>query len=102
MLEDLTPQQRELANAMSEISERCYCASWMENLEFTLWDAVNDGEMKYGQDKITNQDIERLKQLSKNCNSWIFFDDANEETAFDLTLWGQDCERIFSQKRYEI
>jgi hypothetical protein len=40
MLADLSPDQRRLADYMSELSESAYCAGWMEGLEFALWEAV--------------------------------------------------------------
>ncbi len=88
----LTKQQQELADYMSRISERCYTASWMKNLEYILWHAISSGPRKYGQDFITSIDIQELLQLSINCNSWIIFDEMLEEIALSLTDW----ERKFS------
>ena len=87
MFKDLTPEQKELAQAMSEISEKCYCASWLENLEYVLWHAVENGERDFGQDIITKSDIERLKQLSTVTNCWICFDNYKEEIAIPLDQW---------------
>jgi hypothetical protein len=47
MLRDLTPAQLELAEYMSDLSEEAYCAGWMRDLEYALWDAA------YGGDAIT-------------------------------------------------
>ena len=43
MLRDLTDAQRELAEAMSDISEDAYCTGWMQDLEYGLWRIVETG-----------------------------------------------------------
>ena len=87
MRQDLTIEQNLLADYMSEISERCYTAGWMTNLEYVLWDSFSSGPRKYGQDFITQQDINLLKKLTEAANSWIFFDDLLDEIALDLKDW---------------
>ena len=74
MQENLNSDQLALAKLMSDISERCNYAGWMSNLEYVLWDALMNGERKYGHDNISTQDIESLKQYSNKAKSWIFFD----------------------------
>ena len=83
----LTLEQKKLADFMSEISERCYSAGWLKNLEYVLWDTLTKGTRKFGQDKISHDDIDELKQLSAACNCWIYFDVVKEETNIDLALW---------------
>lgn len=97
MLDDLTMKQRRLADFMSELSEKCYSAGWLENLEYVLWDASTKGERKFGQDIISQQDIDQLIQLSKDCNCWIYYDGTTEETAIDLRLWRQKFDEAISQ-----
>lgn len=87
MLGDLTTQQRLLADAMSDISERCYYAGWMLDLEYHLWYAVVNGPIKYGHGEVTDEDIRKLKLLSMECGCWIIFDDDSEETAIGITAW---------------
>jgi hypothetical protein len=87
MTKDLSPDQSRLENLMSEISERCYSAGWMQDLEYILWDAVINGQRKYGHGTITKFDIDELKKLSTTCNSWIYMDDITEETATNLDAW---------------
>ncbi|GAA4459766.1 hypothetical protein GCM10023189_33890 [Nibrella saemangeumensis] len=96
MLNDLTTQQRKLADFMSDLSEKCYSAGWLENLEYVLWDASITGERKFGQDIVSQQDIDQLMQLSNDCNCWIYFDDITEETAIDLAVWRQKFETAIS------
>jgi hypothetical protein len=97
MLRDLTVGQKELAEVMSGISERCYSAGWMRNLEFVLWDAVTTGERKFGHGKITTQDIEEISALSRLCSSWIYFDDDAEETAIDITSWEELFQKFVQE-----
>jgi len=84
MRKNLTIQQELLAKVMSDVSGRCYCAGWMENLEYILWHAVNNGERSYGMDTITQRDIDTLKWLSNEFDGWIFFDDEHSETAISV------------------
>ncbi|MEP6466987.1 MAG: hypothetical protein ABJB05_11815 [Parafilimonas sp.] len=97
MLNDLTFEQRKLADFISDISERCYSASWLENLEYVLWDMLNKGERKYGRDVLTQQDIKQLIQLSNDCKCWIYFDDIKEETAIDIELWKEEFDKTIFQ-----
>jgi len=50
----LTPEQLELADLMSEISETCYCAGWMLGLEYAIWGALQDGDRTYGMSEMEN------------------------------------------------
>lgn len=101
MISDLTVDQQQLAKLMSEISERCYAAGWMQNLEYILWESLLKGEREYGQSRITTQDINALKALSETSNSWIYFDVRKEEIAVDLTGWLRKFQRR-TQLRPEI
>lgn len=74
---------------MSDISERCYSCGWMEHLEYVLWDAIINGERKYGHRIIAQRDISQLGAISKDCQSWIIFDDERGETAIDLEVWAK-------------
>ena len=87
MESDLTEKELRLAAFMSEISENCYSAGWMQNLEYALWNAVINGERKYGQSYITEADISTLIKLSTDANAWIIFDNEKEETALSLKEW---------------
>jgi len=89
VINDLTSDQKHLAEFMSEISERCYFAGWMNNLEYVLWDVLESGQRTYGQDIITTKDITRLKALSDKSESWICFHPEQEEIALTLNVWRQ-------------
>jgi hypothetical protein len=87
MTHTIDRDQKKLKSLMSDISESCYSAGWMKNLEYVLWDAVINGSRKYGHGIITEIDIDKLNNLSKACNSWIYFDDETKETAINLNNW---------------
>ena len=87
MIEDLTTDQKILANFMSDISERCYSAGWIANLEYVLWDTLTSGPRRYGQDSITQNDITELKTYSDNAKSWIFFDDNIDQLGLSISEW---------------
>lgn len=87
MLKDLTPDEKKLADFMGDISERCYYAGWIKNLEYVLWDAINSGQRTFGHGTISDNDIRTLKTLADKSNSWIVFHDNSEETAIDLNTW---------------
>jgi hypothetical protein len=87
MLSDLSEEQLLLHNVMSDISERCYCAGWLQNLEYVLWSAVLMGPRKYGPGVITQEDVDELLSLANRTDSWIVFDDETEETAIELGFW---------------
>jgi hypothetical protein len=56
-------------------------------LEYVLWDALQKGERKFGHGRISGDDIEALKTLSKQVGVWIVYDDQTEETAIDINSW---------------
>lgn len=87
MISELEQDQWLLAYTMSNISERCYYAMWLDNVEYVLWHALEKGPRRYGHGEITTNDIIALKMLSDRCGCWIFFDDVEEETIIPLDLW---------------
>jgi hypothetical protein len=83
----LSPEARELATYMSELSEEAYCAGWMTDLEYELWDIVQTGPRKYGRLDITTDHIARLRTLADRCGGWIVFDDEKEEVFVPMDRW---------------
>lgn len=39
----LTDTQLDLYDRLSEISEDCYCARWIQGNEYTIWNAIANG-----------------------------------------------------------
>jgi hypothetical protein len=87
MLTDLTPEQRELADYMSELSECAYCAGWMQDLEYALWCAATEGAFRYGRLDLTSEHIQRLRALSDASGGWIRFDENLEESFVPTVQW---------------
>ncbi|RZL32917.1 MAG: hypothetical protein EOO96_13105 [Pedobacter sp.] len=82
---------------MSEISEKCYSAGWVLNLEYVLWDALTSGPRKYGHDLITEKDIKILKELSLKTKGWVMFDNSSEDTYIEKELWEIKFSKAINQ-----
>ena len=93
MLTSLTPQQRDLAVYMSELSEQAFSAGWMDGLEQALWRAVVSGPFRYGHLTLTIAHVEKLRALSNACGGWITFDDTFEECFVPLEEWVKQYPR---------
>lgn len=78
---------RILAMKMSAISEYCYCAGWLDGLEFSLWHTMQTGPREWGQRKISQEDIDELKLLSELCDGWVHWVDGSGETFVDMETW---------------
>ena len=97
MESDLAEKELRLAAFMSEISEYCYSAGWAQNLEYALWHAVINGERKYGQSYITEDDISTLIRLSTDADAWVIYDDDKEETVLSLKEWAEKFKKDVEQ-----
>jgi hypothetical protein len=89
MANELTADQRLLADYMSELSEEAFFAGWMTGLEYALWMAVTGHLEEYGYLKITEAHRTRLRDLSDACRGWIYFDDEIGETWISISDWEQ-------------
>ena len=87
MLSELSVPARRLADYMSELSEEAYCAGWMMELEYDLWNALIEGPREYGFIQLTNEHIAQLRKLSRNARGWIVFDPDTAETLLRLAEW---------------
>jgi hypothetical protein len=83
----MKPEEKQRADYMSNLSERSYCASWMEGLEYVLGIALVGGPRKYGFLEITDEHTAKLKALSDACRGWIIFDEEKGETFVPLNKW---------------
>jgi hypothetical protein len=77
---------------MSEISENCYCASWLIGLEYTLWSILTRAPedtypVQWGQEDINLTEAADLKRLSEECGGWIVWDNevSNPGAGFPLS-----------------
>lgn len=88
MYQNLTPAQRNLADYLTSISQRCFQgAGWIMNLEYVAWDAVQNGPRSFGWSRITAEDIQELLRLARAAGAWVMFDGVTRETAVPLAQW---------------
>lgn len=72
----------ELMEAMSEISEDCFCAGWMTGLGFSLWGMLKTGPRRWGMEEVTQDHLEGLKLLSERAGGWVFWCPQSERPEF--------------------
>ena len=98
--QDMTDQQRELYELMSDISEDCYCAGWMHGLEYAIWGALQDGDRSYGMSEMDAAQLERCRALAKELDGWvIWYDDDNDAELPDLAELGAEVRRYMADAR---
>jgi len=62
---------RQLFALMSDISENCWCASWLSGCEYSLWRFVRAGvATSWGQADVSVEELRSLMDLSLACNGW--------------------------------
>ena len=90
MLKDLTPDQRALAEYMSELSEQAIYAGWIQNLEHALWRARTEGPFVSTRLALTDIHVAKLRELNERCGGWIYFHPTNEETFVPTERWANE------------
>lgn len=87
----MTPEQEELAEYMSWISEECYCAGWMMDLEYNLWEIVIGERSHYGMREVEQSWVAKLKAMSEAAGGgWIVW--SHGEQYVDQETWIQMFE----------
>jgi hypothetical protein len=77
-----------LLQMMRDISEDCWFAGWLHNLEFILWDAVKTGKVSWGEGLVKERDLIRMKYLHElACGWWIL-------------VKGEEIERFVSTEEW--
>ncbi len=84
-----------LEKLMSAISEECWCAGWMRDLEYTLWDVV----MGRRKGICGPEEVEQLKYLSEKCGGWIVWDEQAKRERF---VPMQEWLTLYEAKRNEV
>jgi len=86
----LTDKQTELYELMSDISEECWCAGWMQGNEFSLWRVVSDpaAPRRYGRGEISEQEATRLASLAEQIGGWVYWHDDEHEPDLPSDQWG--------------
>ena len=55
---------------MVRISECCWCASWVPDLEFSLWSMLLGGPRQFGMGDVSDADVDALRGLSDRAGGW--------------------------------
>jgi hypothetical protein len=71
----LTDDQLDLFDRMSEISEDCLCAGWIHDNEFTIWDALINGDPSPTHRRMSQRLLRRCQMLSTEIGGWIYWAD---------------------------
>ena len=80
----MTNEIYKMKNIISEISERCFCAGWLMDIEFYLWDLIEKypdipEEIEFGQGTILKNEIKQLKDLAIECDGfWTWMKKSSE------------------------
>lgn len=70
-----------LFRTMSDLSETCWCAGWMDGTEYDLWDAVEKNQpVWWGIEEVRQRDIDDLRRLRELSGGWWIWDDEHYET----------------------
>ena len=83
----MDPEQKQLADYISGLSEQSYGAGWMEGVEYVLWTAMIEGPRRFGVLEVTIDHVAKLRQLSDACGGWVRFDNETGETFVPLAEW---------------
>jgi len=78
--------QRALLVYMQHLSDENWCAGWLTDLEFTLWNWVarwrSHSEPGSGFERANLADIEVLSWLAEQAGGWWHWDEASKEPKF--------------------
>ena len=84
-----------LLRMMRDISEDCWCAGWLTDLEFTLWNAVTTGKMGSGWGVVEERDLLRMKYLHELTGGWWIWASGEQRERFVTT---DEWLRIVSER----
>lgn len=92
-----TDEQRELFDAMSEVSEISYAAGWVTGNEHAVWRLIHDGG-RFGQETwdVAAEELERVRRALRAANCWITWpEDSPQVTSLsDWTVLVAERARI--------
>lgn len=86
--QDMNDKQRELYELMSDISEDCYFAGWMNGLEYAIWGALQDGDRNYGMGEMDAEQLERCRTLAAELDGWVIWVDSDDDPELPVQEWG--------------
>lgn len=62
-----------LEEHMSDISEGCWAAGWMEGTEYSLWEMLQGGPREWGMARVSHADVGRLRDLHEESGGWWIY-----------------------------
>lgn len=72
---------------MTGISEELWAAAWLSDLEFALWDAIQNNDPKLGTRVVTERQAALLKLLSEEADGWWVWSDNDGPRFVSLKEW---------------
>lgn len=86
----LTPLQELLRSKMSDVSEDCYCAGWMDDTEYRVWQLIRGDLDHWGQcDRAEVQaQLDEIRDLADRIGFWIVWRIGDDDvTAVPIEEW---------------
>lgn len=66
---------QELCDLLSDIGEDCYCASWLIDIEHSVWAMLGSKEpIEFGMGSVSPADLERAEALGKAIGGWARYE----------------------------
>lgn len=82
--------KRHMLHMMKDISEQCYCAGWMSNLEYDLWCLCHQ-ESGPGYGMLDLEDmkpaLQQLRGLAEELGGWWMWNPADDYSWEDRCIW---------------
>lgn len=73
-VEPASSAAQRLAQAISDLSEDCWCAGWLDDCEHVLWEMLGITEPReWGMGYVTPEDAAKLKALSDEAGGWVYW-----------------------------
>lgn len=89
----LTDPQLDLYDRMSEISEECFCAGWIGDNEYDIWNALQHSDPSPGCRRMSPRLLRRCQQLSTEIGGWIYWADGPQFAPMAQWLMMVDARR---------
>jgi len=75
---------------MQDISEKYYCAQWLDRFEYSLWEWINKDPLvpiKWGQGTIPASKLMEIKETMELAGGWWTWIDDYGEVFLPLETW---------------
>lgn len=86
--EHLTDAQWQLYDLMSQISEDCFCAGWIGNCEYDIWQALQQEDPWGPHHPMSPRHLRLCQKLSTEIEGWIYWADGQTDPDLPRDSWG--------------